>query len=387
MANAAPSFIFRKTDKPLKDYDMGDAYFGEKRPFQYLTFYVRLIPPRGAHVTRHACYASRFMFYALASLFLAVSLDSVARSSADIRSPQSQKPIDYVVAVVNDRAITLSALENELIIGQIRESSDKVNRARLLKNLIEQNLLLQEAERWGIPLARWKDKVNAEVEDIKSKYDSESLFFHELDESGLEYKDLEEWIKSRLILNELIVRRFHSKIDKEAIEQGAIQNFKQNQFFQFQYIIVFSSPEDSLDRQAQTKQIAEKIYARLQAGAAFDDIQQSYESAPNVKVEYEPQIIAADTKLGRTIAKLGNNELSHPILTPEGYLICKLMDETSPYWKTDEAAIEDIKITMIQKEERTLVDAWLKPQWETGDIRILDPELAHIHTTEYQPEP
>ena len=63
------------------------------------------------------------------------------------------------------------------------------------------------------------------------------------------------------------------------------------------------------------------------------------------------------------------------------------MDESSPYWKTDEAAIEDIKITMIQKEERTQVDAWLKAQWETGDIRILDAELVHIQTTEYQPEP
>ncbi len=365
---------------------MGDAYFGEKRPFQYLTFYVRLIPPRHADVTRHACYASRFKFYALAGFFLAVSLVSAPRSAADAGSPQSQKPIDYVVAVVNDRAITLSALENELIIRQIRESSDGVNRARLLKNLIEQNLLLQEAERWGIPLARWKDKVNAEVEDIKSKYDSELLFFEELEESGLEFKDLEEWIKSRLILNELIVRRFHSKFDKEAIEQAAIQYFKQNQFFQFQYIIVFSSPEDSLDQQAQTKQIAEKIYTRLQAGAEFDDIQQTYESAPNVKVEYQPQIIAADTKLGRTVAKLGNNELSHPILTPEGFLICKLMDESSPYWKSDEAAIEDIKITMIQKEERSQVDAWLKAQWEVGSIRILDAELAHIQTTEHQPE-
>ena len=251
---------------------MGDAFFREKRSVQFLTFYFRLILSRHPGVSHDSCYELLFKFYALASLFLAVSQIFAARSAADVGSTHNQKPVDYVLAVVNDRAITLSALENELIIRQIRESSDKVNRARLL----------QEAERWGIPLARWKDKVSAEVEDIKSKYPSEPLFFEELEESGLEYKDLEEWIKSRLILNELIVRRFHSKIDKEAIEQGAIQYFKQNQFFQFQYIIVFSSPEDSLDKQAQTKQIAEKIYTRLQAGAEFDDIQQTYESAsPN----------------------------------------------------------------------------------------------------------
>ena len=332
-------------------------------------------------------YKSRFTFYALVGFFFAVNPVSAASSSADAKSPQNQKPVDYIVAVVNDSAITLSALENELIIREIREPSDKMNRAYLLKNLIEQKLLLQEAERWGVPLARWQEKVNAEIDDIKSKYRSESLFFEELKESGLEYKDLEEWIKARLILNELIVRRFHSTIDKEVIEQAAIEYFKQNQFLQFQYIMVLSGSEDSLNQQAQTKQIAEKIYQRLQAGADFDDIQKTYKSTPNLKVEYGPQIIAVDTQLGRTLTKLGSNELSHPILTPEGYLICRLIDKESPHWKTDAAAIEEIKNTMIQSEERVQIDAWLKEQREMGDIRILDAELAQIQTTESEPEP
>ncbi len=364
---------------------MEDAIFAERQQFQCTTIFYRLNLSRNTDVKPDAYYQSRFKFHALVSFFLTVSLVSATSSSADVTSPQSQSPTDYVVAVVNDWAITLSALENELIIREIRDPSDKVNRSRLLRNLIEQKLLLQEADRWGIPLARWKEKVNAEIEDIKSKYLSEPLFFEELKESGLEYKDLEEWIKSRLILNELIVRRFHSNIDKEVIEQAAIQYFKHNQILQFQYIIALSRPEDSLDQQTQTKQTAEKIYLRLQAGEKFDDIQQAYKTNPNLKVEYQPQIIAVDTQLGRTIAKLGNNELSHPILTPEGYLICRLIDRESPHWKTDAAQIEEIKITMIQREERTQVEAWLKEQWEMGDIRILDAELAQIQTTDSEP--
>ena len=347
-----------------------------KNPFHRTVILFRKALLRHTDVTHDACYQWIFKFHALAILFLAVSLVTASSSSADVGSPQNQKPVDYIVAVVNDSAITLSALENELFIRSIRDPSDRINRARLLKNLIEQKLLLQEAERWGIPLARWQEKVNAEIDDIKSNYQSESLFFEDLKESGLEYKDLEEWIKSRLILNELIVRRFHSNIDVQVVEQEAIQYFEQNQFLQFQFIMARSRPEDPLDQQTQTKQIAEKIYQRLQAGEKFDDIQQTYKASVNLKVEYEPQIIADDTKLGRTLAKLGNNEISHPILTPEGYLICRLINRESPHWKTDAAAIEEIKTTMIQSEERVQIDAWLKEQREMGDIRILDAETG-----------
>ena len=366
---------------------MGDVFFSEKRTFQYSTIFFWIIPSRCTDVKRRACYESQFKFFALACLTAAVSLVTANSISADAALPRNQSPIDYVVAVVNDSAITLSALENEINIRQIRDPSDKVNRARLLKNLIEQKLLLQEAERWGIPLARWREKVNAEIDDIKSVYQSESLFFEELQESGLEYKDLEEWIKSRLILNELIVRRFRSNIDVEVIEQEAIQYFNQNQVLQFQFIMALSRPEDSLDQQTQSKQLAEKIYLRLQAGEKFEAIQHAFRTSVNLKVEYEPQIITADTQLGSTLAKLANNETSHPILTPEGYLICKLIDQESPHWKSDAAAIEDIKNTMVQSAERVQIDAWLKEQREMGDIRILDAELAQLQTNEPNPKP
>ena len=366
---------------------MGGSFFCEKRPFQHIIIFFRIILSRRTDVKHHARYESQFKFYALAYLSAVVNLVFANSISTDAELLQSQNPIDYVVAVVNDSAITLSALENELNIRQIRDPSDKVNRARLLKNLIEQTLLLQEAERWGIPLARWREKVNAEIDDIKSKYQSESLFFEELKESGLEYKDLKEWIKSRLILNELIVRRFHSNIDVEVIEQEAIQYFKQNQVLQFQFIMAFSRPEDPLDQQTQSKQLAETIYLRLQAGEKFDAIQQAYRASVNLKVEYEPQIITVDTQLGKTLAKLENNETSHPILTPEGYLICRLIDQESPHWKTDAAAIEDIKNTMVQSAERVQIDAWLKEQREMGHIRILDAELAQVQTDEPDRKP
>ena len=328
-------------------------------------------PENGRHV-------SRFTFHILLSLFLAAGLISAISSSfADLTSAQSENAIDSVVAVVNNQAITMSALENELIIREIKNPSVKVKQG-VLRDLIEQKLLLQEAERVGILLVIWQEKVDAEIEAIKSKYPSEELFFKELKVSGLAYKDLEEWIKSHLILDELIVRRFRSQIDEETIEQQAVQYFQQNRFVQFQFIKVLLKPADSLHQKVEAQQLSEEIYSRLQAGAKFGDIQQSYKDAPNLQVEYHPQIIAVDTKLGQTIAELENGKLSKPLLTPEGYLIARLLDDKSPYRRADTEVMKEIKSTLIQREEGERIEAWLKEQWEMGDIRIMDAKLAQI---------
>ena len=79
-----------------------------------------------------------------------------------------EKTVDRVIAVVNNQAITLSALENQLIIEGAGNPSPQ-KRREALEKLIERKLFLQEAERWGIPLERWKDKVKAEIQEIQSK--------------------------------------------------------------------------------------------------------------------------------------------------------------------------------------------------------------------------
>ena len=53
---------------------------------------------------------------------------------------QGEEIIDFVVAVVNGQAITLSELKNELIISEIENPSDKV-KASVLLSLIERRLM------------------------------------------------------------------------------------------------------------------------------------------------------------------------------------------------------------------------------------------------------
>ena len=148
---------------------------------------------------------------------------------AFIASPSNglsqERTLDYVIAVVNDQPITLRELETELIlrerenelnIQEIKNPPNTVKRAAL-ETLIEQKLMLQQADDIGILLWSWGKKVSAEIQALKAAYSDETLFLVDLKRMGLEYQEVEERVRNALIVNELTVRQFRNSIDDEQI--------------------------------------------------------------------------------------------------------------------------------------------------------------------------
>ncbi|MBI1928679.1 SurA N-terminal domain-containing protein [Candidatus Poribacteria bacterium] len=356
---------------------------------------------RKGYALRVTPYASRFTFHVsrFTLLLLVLSVGVTVSSFADVVPPTSEGTIDYVVAVVNNQPITLSALENALIIDQattlsalrnqsisedMKEKSNQV-RQKVLEKLIERQLLLQEAERSGILLMRWQEKVDVKIKEFRAQSPSDEEFYDQLKKSGLEYKDLEELFRSSLIVGELIARRFRSKSD-EAIEQEAAQYFEQHKpdyiepmQIQFQSIKVSSKRDDPPEQQAQAKHLAEEIYSRLQAGAELSDIQHLYQDNPNFFIVVNPEIETVDeTEVKQKVAQLEMNQFSEPFLTPDGYLIAKLLYKKPQRQKRYEEVSQEIKEKLIQQQVEEQLEAWLKEQKEAADIRILDTEMEQI---------
>ena len=335
------------------------------------------------NVKRNMYHVSRLTFYVC--MMLAVTC----------LSAQNVKKIDFVIAVVNRQAITLSELESELIIpffvnpvlfrspipSEIRNPSIEVKRA-VLWVLIERKLMLQEADRGGIPLARWQEEIAEAVGEIESRYPSDVAFSDTLNKKGLEYEELEEWQRSRLIIDAWISRRFGTRIAEDEIEQKAVQYYEQHKLefieptqVKFGYIKVFSRLEDTPEQQAHAKQLADDIYALLQKGAKFSDLYQAYKNTSNIHIDNNAQISGA-TRLGMTFAKLKIGEFSKPIARPDGYLIAKLLSKT-PHQETYSEVKGEIKKVLIDEQLKTWVKVWLDEQKEIGDIRIVHPELAN----------
>ena len=312
-----------------------------------------------------------------------------------------ERIIDYVVAVVNDQPITLHELETELILAvisnpliilgeqgnalniqEIKNPPNTVKRT-VLETIIEQKLMLQKADDIGILLWSWGKKVNTEIQGLKSLYSDDTLFFEDLKRLGLEYQEVEERVRTTLIVNELTVRQFRSSIDDEQISQKAPQYFEQHQSefieptqIQFQSILVKSKPDDAASLQTHAKTLAETIAFQLQTGVTFQEIQQAYPDNPLLQVVAETQVLPVNTEIRLAIADLEVNEVSQPIPTPEGYLIAKLLKKEPARQKTYPEVSQEIQNKLIGEELQKRREAWLTEQKATADIRILDPELA-----------
>ena len=340
---------------------------------------------------------------------------------AFIASPSNglsqERTLDYVIAVVNDQPITLRELETELIIiavirnplilreqdnqptfQEIKNPPNTVKRAAL-ETLIEQKLMLQQADDIGMMLWSWRKKVDAEIQALKSVYKSvygsEALFLVDLKRMGLEYQEVEERVRDTLIVNALTVRQFRNSIDEERINQEAPQYFERHRSkfvepaqTQFQYILVLSKSDDPADLQAKAKTLAGTITSQLKGGATFQEIQEAYPDNPLLRIIPEPQTLPANTQAQLATTDLEINEVSQPIPTPEGYLIAKLLKKEASRQKTYPEVSQEIQDELIGEALQKQRKAWLAEQKVTADIRILDTELAKtplaLSTTEAQ---
>ena len=321
---------------------------------------------------------------------------------AFIASPSNglskERTLDYVIAVVNDLPITLRELETELIIialinnplilreqenqptfQEIKNPSNAVKRA-VLESLIEQELMLQQADDIGMLLWSWGKKVDAEIQALKSLYSSEASYLVDLKRMGLEYQEVEERVRNALIVNELTIRQFRNSIDDEQINQEAPQYFEQHRSdfiepvqIHFRHVLVRSKPDDPADLQANAKILAKTITSQLKGGATFQEIQEVYPNNPFLRIAPEPQTLSVDAK---AIASLKINEVSQPIPTTEGYLIAQLVKKEPSRQKTYPEVSQEIRDKLIGEALQEHRKAWLAEQKVTADIRILDTELA-----------
>ena len=312
-----------------------------------------------------------------------------------------ERTLDYVIAVVNDQPITLRELETELTIiavinnslnlreqenqptfQEIKNPPNAVKRA-VLETLIEQKLMLQQADAIGMLLWSWGKKVDAEIQALKSLYSSEASYLVDLKRMGLEYQEVEERVRNALIVAELTIRQFRNSIDDEQINQEAPQYFEQHQSdfiepaqIHFRHVLVRSKPDDSADLQVEAKTLAETIASQLKRGATFQEIQEAYPDNPFLRVVPEPQTLPADTGAQLVIASLEINAISQPISTPEGYLIAKLLKKEPSRQKTYPEVSQEIRDKLVAEALQEHRKAWLAEQKVTADIRILDTELA-----------
>ncbi len=251
------------------------------------------------------------------------------------------KIVERVVARINDEIITLSELEEayQQLKSALPEGERMPSKGKLLKRMIENKLLLQEAKREGIKVS--KGEIQENIERVKAGFLSEKAFEMALEREGIKIEDLEKRYEEELMIKKLIDREVKPEVE---VTKKEIRDYYEKNKGRFR------EEEKVKIRHALFKDYsqARKILEELKSGAPFEEI---------VKEGYLGSFKRGqlDRRIEEIASSLKKGEISSIIKTEAGYHIIKLEKKEKARLKKLSEVREEIRnILSSQRMERKL---------------------------------
>ena len=195
--------------------------------------------------------------------------------------------VDKIVVVVNNEIITQREIDIMLmpIYAQYRsmykgeELIRKLEDARekILKQLIEDRLILSEAKRQNINVEQ--KEVDAKIDELKKKVGSEKDLEGMLGEENLTLKELSERYKEKIMIRKLIDQKVGAKIIITPLEVKNYYNSNANDFLQPEEIklrTILIKPKEGPGGDAKALELIRDILKRLKEGCDFEGLAKEY---------------------------------------------------------------------------------------------------------------
>ena len=246
---------------------------------------------------------------------------------------------------------------------------------QVLENLIKTKLLLQEADKKGIKVD--DAEIDQELEVFKKQYQNDATLEKTLQSHGL---TLEQWKQKRK--EELILKKF-------------VQSFGQDLEFQEEELKLyfkahkdeFEKPEQIRARQIVTdsREKAEGLRKKLQEGADFADLANSYSLSPDRSKGGDLGYFARGTMppaFDQACFELKQNEISPVIQTIYGYHLFQLLDR-KPAKNIDFAEAKPIITEILQQQmgEESFAN-WYHQFRDTAEVKVDQKVLANLLITQ-----
>lgn len=274
----------------------------------------------------------------LIGLLLALSFHAL-KAQTDENQASGRQVLNQIVAVVNDDVILRSELNSAVkeVSAQLKAKdtplpSKSVLEKQVLEKLILERLQLQLAESNGIKID--DITLNKKMQEI-AKENGVSLtdFRAVLEREGFNYADFRENIRHQLAIAQLRQQMVGNRIsisDQEV--DNLLASLKASQLGNIQYHlahILIATPEAASEEQIQkAQQRADKIVAKLRAGADFTQTAIAESDAPTAleggdlgwrSAGQLPSLFVDPVK------EMHPGDIHDPIRSPSGFHIIKLI--------------------------------------------------------------
>jgi len=289
-----------------------------------------------------------------------------------------------VAATVNDRVITFSELEknfkSQLTGGTEGASEDQlmIQKMELLRNLIDNQIMLQRAEKMGL-MAMDAD-VEGKFTELKAPYTQEE-FQKQLNARNMTAEDLKTQLRRDLSVQKLFNKEITSQIsitDKDITDfytaNKASFNLAEPQIHMAQILVtpmpnpnVRNLKNDKAQDDAHARKKIENLYLRIRQGDDFAMLAQNYSEDPSSSQNGgdlgfipESALEKANPELRKTVMALRPGETTGVLRTTEGYRILKVITREPAGQRelNDPKVQQTIRETLVNRKDQLLKAAY-----------------------------
>lgn len=276
--------------------------------------------------------------------------------------------LEEIVARVNNQIITLADLERsrQAMRGELsreaagpeREKQLQEREKDLLRDLIDQSLLVQRATDMGISV---EADVIKHLDRIRQDTGLDSLEALERAAAaqGVDFEDFKQQIRNQILTQTIIQKEVSGKVmlDSEELRDYYLkhqQELARPESVYLREILVSTEGVPAEQLPAREERVRE-VLAKIRAGEKFEDLAKTYSDAPTAAEggdlgTFEVEKLAANVR--DLIGNLLEGGVSDPLRTPQGYLILQKVSHLPagipPFEKAESEIMQKLYLDKVQ---------------------------------------
>jgi peptidyl-prolyl cis-trans isomerase SurA len=259
----------------------------------------------------------------------------------------SQELLDEIVAVVDDTVIMKSELERSVdsIKQQIEATGNQIPPAdilnkQVLERMIVQQIQIDRAEQVGIRIS--DGELDAALSNIAQQNGlTLSQMQQTIEKDGFNFAEFRRDMRRDMQAERVRYAFANSnvKISDHEIDLFLADNELDQGEVELQHILVATSSENDTAATEEARKEAEEIYQKIQAGENFAVLATQYSDGQKAleggRLGWRP-VNQLPPLFAEQVSSMSEGEVTHPIRSPSGFHILKLLGKKSNTVKTQD---------------------------------------------------
>src|SRR4030065_2531926 len=327
-------------------------------------------------------------------------------AAANLPAEEKKEPPKVLVRV-NGEAIDeldLLGMVNTLIPGasvhgSVTEKKQKEIKKKAFEQLINTQLLSQEAKKKGIQIKKWE--IEKEIKELKKRLKTNKTTLEDtLKKNRLTMEQLEREIEKNLVvskINDIKNKEAKAKAAEKVTEAYLEEHYKNNkekfkepERTRLREILIRADPSGGQKVWDEARARSEEILKEIKEGKDFDKLAKEFSQdiyaskGGDMGFGHKGSIIP---EIEMVAEKLKVGEVAGPIWSIYGYHIIKLEEKAPPIQRTFDQVKKNLKTERIDAEFKIMKVQWVEGLKKEAKIEYLnEDDKKMMEATEKKPD-